>query len=291
MLKDDANNELHTQIQYRLLEKLTESERRYRELVENLREIVFECNREGCLSFVNRAWSETLGYSVDDTIGKYIEDFIFPSDGESLYSALQNQRSCDLELRFIHQNGKTLWLELAIRLRNNDKLSGSLVDITERKHAAVILKQTNYELEERVNQRTSELIQANQELKTTLQELQRTQMQLIQTEKMSSLGQLVAGVAHEINNPVNFIHGNLTHVREYTCDLLDLVVSYQTHYPDPVREIRTQTKAIDLEFIQEDLPKVVASMEIGSDRIREIVSSLHSFSRLNKAQINPVDIH
>ncbi|MGB3405584.1 MAG: MHYT domain-containing protein [Microcoleaceae cyanobacterium] len=134
------------------------------------------------------------------------------------------------------------------------------------------------------------LLQA-QKLQKTLQELQSLQLQLIQSEKMSSLGQLVAGIAHEINNPVNFIHGNLTHVQEYTQDLLDLIQLYQTHYPEPCSEIQTEIEEVDLEFLQEDLVKVFTSMKVGTDRIRQIVLSLRNFSRMDEADLKQVDIH
>lgn len=130
-----------------------------------------------------------------------------------------------------------------------------------------------------------------QQLKAALNELQNTQAQLIQTEKISSLGNLVAGVAHEINNPVNFIYGNLDHTSEYTKDLLHLMNLYQKHYPQPVPEILDAAESIDLEFLVEDLPKIVASMKIGAERIRQIVLSLRNFSRLDEAQMKPVDIH
>lgn len=130
-----------------------------------------------------------------------------------------------------------------------------------------------------------------QQLEETLQELQATQAQLVQTEKMSSLGQLVAGIAHEINNPVNFIHGNITHASNYAQDLLHLVELYQQHYPQPVAEIAEEIEAIDLEFLCQDLPKLLASMKIGTDRIRQIVLSLRNFSRLDEAEMKAVDIH
>ena len=153
------------------------------------------------------------------------------------------------------------------------------------------LEYYNQTLEEKVVERTLELQQKNQCLNQTLQELQQTQSQLIQTEKMSSLGQLVAGVAHEINNPVNFIYGNLVHANEYTQDLLNLLNLYQHYYPNPVPQIQAVAEAIELEFLVEDLPKLLSSMKIGADRIRQIVLSLRNFSRLDEAEMKPVDIH
>ncbi|MCC5650198.1 PAS domain S-box protein [Nostoc sp. XA013] len=130
-----------------------------------------------------------------------------------------------------------------------------------------------------------------QQLEAALLELQQTQAQLIQTEKMSSLGQLVAGIAHEINNPVNFIYGNISHAREYIKDLLHLVDLYQQNYCPPTPEIHEQVYAIDLDFLKQDLPKILDSMNTGAERIRQIVLSLRNFSRLDEDGTKPVDIH
>lgn len=124
-----------------------------------------------------------------------------------------------------------------------------------------------------------------------LQALQQAQAQLIQTEKMSSLGQLVAGVAHEINNPINFIYGNLPHASTYTQDLLNLIRLYDEKYPQPDPEIAEYREDIDLDFLVADLQKMLHSMSIGADRIREIVLSLRNFSRLDEAEMKRVNIH
>jgi signal transduction histidine kinase len=130
-----------------------------------------------------------------------------------------------------------------------------------------------------------------QDLSLALTQLQQSQIQLIQTEKMSSLGQLVAGVAHEINNPVNFIYGNLTYLEEYTQSLLTAIQAYQTHYPEPPQTLQDILEPLDLDFIDQDLRKMLQSMALGTDRIRQIVLSLRNFSRLDETSYKAVDIH
>ncbi|MEJ1930428.1 ATP-binding protein [Nostoc sp. NIES-2111] len=130
-----------------------------------------------------------------------------------------------------------------------------------------------------------------EKLQKALHELQLAQTKLIQSEKMSSLGQLMAGVAHEINNPVNFICGNLKYVADYAKDLLHLLHQYQKLLPVVPPELEVELDTVDLEFIQEDLPKLLDSMKIGSDRIVEIVKSLKNFSRHDEAEMKTVNIH
>lgn len=129
------------------------------------------------------------------------------------------------------------------------------------------------------------------QIQTALSDLKNTQSQLVQAEKMSSLGQLVAGIAHEVNNPMNFINGNLAHMRGYTKDLLDLVKLYQAHYPNPEAEIADHIEEIDLEFLVEDVTKILTSMRLGVDRVSQIVLSLRNFSRLDEAEMKRSDIH
>jgi len=130
-----------------------------------------------------------------------------------------------------------------------------------------------------------------QELSEALKKLQQAQAQLIQTEKMSSLGQMVAGIAHEINNPINFISGNIVHVSKYTQDLLSLIALYQENYLDPPTAIQEEIETIELDFLIEDLPKILNSIKVGANRIADIVISLRNFSRLDESEVKFVDIH
>ncbi|MEM9538543.1 MAG: ATP-binding protein [Cyanobacteria bacterium P01_E01_bin.42] len=153
------------------------------------------------------------------------------------------------------------------------------------------LQEYSHDLESKVAARTRELQDKNEDLQETLNKLERTQLQLIQNEKMASLGQMVAGIAHEINNPVSFIAGNLKYLQEYATALLDLIALYQTEYPEDTAAIAEEKETIDLEFVQSDLPKMLSSIKIGTTRIREIVISLRNFSRLDESDRKAVDLH
>lgn len=177
-----------------------------------------------------------------------------------------------------HYNGPRQWSDREVELLQ------AVVD-----QLAIAIEQT----EMFANTRAATLAAQTQarHLEVALKDLQQTETWLIQTEKMSGLGQMVAGVAHEINNPVNFITGNLSHATNYIQDLLDLIHYYQQHYPNPTPEIQKFIEGIDLEFLIEDLPKILSSMKMGADRIQEIVLSLRDFSRLDDAQMRSVNIH
>lgn len=148
-----------------------------------------------------------------------------------------------------------------------------------------------FDLSKKLEERNVLLEQKVAETNQAYHQLQQMQLQLIQSEKLSGLGQMAAGIAHEINNPVNFIHGNLPHAKEYIENIIGLLKLYQVEYPHPTARIQAEQEAIDLSFIQEDLLKLFNSMTLGAQRIREIVKSMRIFSRLDEAEAKTVDIH
>jgi two-component system, NtrC family, sensor kinase len=146
-------------------------------------------------------------------------------------------------------------------------------------------------VEKQVADRTIALMQANGELELTLKELKQTQLQLVQQEKMSSLGRLVAGIAHEINNPVGFIYGNLVYAKDYMDNLLELIDTYRQYYPTPEAPVQKILASVDPDFVAQDAEKLFQSMHMGADRIKQIVLALRNFSRLDEAKLKPADLH
>jgi two-component system, NtrC family, sensor kinase len=147
------------------------------------------------------------------------------------------------------------------------------------------------DLEQRVAERTEELQKKTLDLEELLETLQRTQNQVVQNEKMSALGQMMAGIAHEINNPLSFIQGNLSHLDQYMQDMLHLVQAYETHYPEPPRSLQAEIEKADLDFLTEDLTKLLRSMTMGTERVQEIILSMRNFSRTDEAELKAVDLH
>lgn len=188
----------------------------------------------------------------------------------------------------LEQRLKTLEIEndrlqrkLSLNERNLERWHRS------RQQAESLLSKTIHELQ---TSKTT-LRHRSQELEKALEDLQAMQSRLLMAERMSSLGVLVAGVAHEINNPVSFIYGNVEHTEQYIEDLFTLISVYQRCYPNPLPAVQSCTQEIELEFLLEDLPKAMQSMRLGAERIRQIVLSLRTFSRMDEAEYKTVDLH
>lgn len=239
--------------------------------------------------YCNPAFESMTGYRREEILGKNCQ-FLQGSETdpvavEIIRKALQTKSECKVILKNYRKDGTTFWNCFSISpVRDSTgKLThfvGVQRDITQSKQAEEALHKSEAQSREQAAQ-----------LAAALEELKATHSQLVQSEKMSSLGLLIAGVAHEINNPVSFIHGNLTHLKNYTQDLFHHLELYEQHYPNPVEEIQQEREDNDLDFLAEDLPRILSSMSVGVDRICQIVQSLRNFSRHDDSQMKPVNLH
>ncbi|MEG3846876.1 AAA family ATPase [Microcoleus sp. herbarium19] len=268
-------------------DRLLRSEARFRQLIERSADsiLIFDLDRM-IFTDCNQAAVDLIGFSCkEQLIGLSPLDLcpevqpdgisseekaaemigISVERGSHRFEWLQNQ---------VHRG--TMWVEIVLTLMSFDGkpiFQCIFRDISDRKQAEVAL------------------LQKSQQLEQTLEELKQAQLQMVQNEKMATLGSLVAGVAHEINNPIGFIAGSINNIEEYLQYLLDHVECYQKYYPEPVAEVSDNAEDIDLEFLIEDWPKLIASMKIASQRIREISNSLRTFSRADTAEKVACDIH
>ncbi|HIK31653.1 MAG TPA: PAS domain S-box protein [Oscillatoriales cyanobacterium M4454_W2019_049] len=307
-----------------------DDEVRFRNLVEGIKDFgIYLLDKRGLILTWNLGAESIGGWSAREMIGKpfrllFTPDLIDRGKPEELLKLAAKTGSSEYENWQLRRDGKQFWGYFAISaLKNeNGKLVGFAVvmqDKTLQHKIEEALQDAYEEMEERIAARTAALEQNNkklsdeirvrkrtelylkqskaslkhqaQQLQNTLRTLQQTQAQLVHNEKMLSLGQLVAGIAHEINNPVNFIHGNIGYVKNYVEDLLELIKSYQACYPNPPENLQEILEEIDFEFIQSDVSNILASMNVGTQRIIKIVDSLRNFSRHDEAQVKKVDIH
>ncbi|MBD1920211.1 PAS domain S-box protein [Microcoleus sp. FACHB-831] len=275
----NANLQLQQEIAER---KLAEEERQkqedlYRTLAKNFPNgAVFLFDLDLRFTIAEGMGLAEVGLSKQLLEGKTIQE-VFPPDCYAQVEPYYRAALAGKATVFEQACGEIIYQVHAIPVKNDrgEVFAGMIVaqDITIAKHAEAQLKEQATELQQ------------------ALQDLKQTHLQLVHSEKMSSLGQLLAGVAHEINNPVNFIYGNITHASQYTSDLLGLLQLYQQQYPHSTPEIEDEIQAIDLDFLVKDLPKLLSSMKVGAERISEIVLSLRNFSRSDEAAMKVVDIH
>ncbi|GET39816.1 PAS domain-containing sensor histidine kinase [Microseira wollei] len=269
---------------------LAESEMKFRHLVENANDLIYEHSIDGIFTYLSPKVKDITGFDAEELLGRSFIPLVHSEDLPATQAFLDRivatgDKQAGLELRAKRKDGSWYWMTCNISpLKdaggNIIGFQGIARDISERKIAEAALQNSEQQLKQKAR-----------DLQQTLQELQRTQSQLLQSEKMSSLGQIVAGVAHEINNPVSFIYGNLTHAKDYITDLFSLIGLYQKYYPNPVPQIQKQAEAIELNFLMEDLPKLFYSMKVGAERIEKIVASLRNFSRIDESELKAVDIH
>jgi len=239
--------------------------------------------------YVNPGFEQITGYRKEEIIGKNCrflqgDDFTQPAL-EELRQAIKEKRTCDVRLRNYRQDGTLFWNDFSISpvrdsLGTLTHYIGIQRDITPLKQAEEALRKSEAQFRDKA-----------QELELTLDELKSAQAQLVQKAKMASLGQLLAGVAHEINNPVGFIYSNIEPAIGYVQDLLELITLYQKSEPLPSVKIKNKIQEIELDFIQEDFPKLLASIQEGASRIMKIVLSLRHFSHHNQANRKSVDLH
>lgn len=241
-----------------------------------IQDVIIVYNSEGRYLKIAPSSAPSLYKPTAELLGKTMQE-ILPPDCVELYMAaiqetLTTKKTTKIEI-ILPVAGQEIWFDNTIAAMGEDTVVVVARDITESKR-----------LEEKLRQKAEDLEQ-------TLQELKRTQTQMIHSEKMSSLGQLVAGVAHEINNPVNFIYGNINPLDEYIQNLLQLIELYQKYNCGNHQEIQEFIHEIDFVYIKEDLPNIINSLKVGTQRIRQIVLSLRTFSRMDEAEFKIVNLH
>ncbi|MEQ9369989.1 MAG: ATP-binding protein [Coleofasciculus chthonoplastes F3-SA18-01] len=263
--------------------------KKYRSMFEGAVEGIFQTTPDGHFIDCNPALVKIYGYASPAELLETLTDigqqlYVNPNRRRDFIEKLRSHDSVtDFESQVYRKDGQIIWIcENARAVRDQEgKLlyyEGFVTDITQRKVTEESLRRSQAKYKAQAEQ-----------LEETLNQLRQTQQQLIEKEHLSTLGKLLAGVAHEINNPVNFLCNNFPHAQQYTTDLLKLLQLYHKYNPQPAPEIQQEAEEIDLDFLLKDFPKTLSSMQMGAERLRQLVYSLKTLSGGNEEQ--SIDIH
>jgi len=289
-------------IQSNLYSALRESESRFKELAENISALIWITNANHVPIFCNHFWFATFNLPPDIPSREQWLNAIHPEDRDKVTQtyirAAEERSKFKIQYRLLGTDGKITWIyeTAAPRVRKNGSFAGLMgcgMDITSQKEAESVLARSNLQLEEEVKKRTRELIKTNQTLEFEKNQqlllntqLQEAQSHLLQSEKMASIGQLAAGVAHEINNPIGYINSNLTSLKNYIDNLLALIALYEkseatSENIDQLAQVKAFKQKIDLEFLKTDVLDLLEESHEGATRVKKIIQDLKDFSHLD----------